>query len=74
MLDDKALAVINYGIRIYVKPVMRGGFRPNVKIIIEQNGIEQIGKIEYKQDEAWEKIEQLYENIYLRLKNDSLIP
>ena len=53
-------------IRIYPKP-LQTGWRTKVRIVIETNGKEKIGKLEYKQDEKlYKKIDQLYESIYSR--------
>ena len=62
---------IDNGIRIYPSPVRfsYGISRPDVNIIIENNGKKKRGQLVYKQDqqgqkEYSEKINELYETIY----------
>lgn len=66
---------VDNGIRIYPRPVRFsfGKSRPDVNLIIDNNGKKTKGKIVYKQDlegqkEYSEKINELYEAIYTKGK------
>ncbi len=65
-MNEAKLYCWSKGIRIYPKP-LQTGWRTKCKIVIETNGKEKIGKLEYKQDEKlYKKIDELYESIYSR--------
>ena len=69
---DVRLACWRKGIFIYPKPISKGGhIRVSVdcRIVVEQNKQTKIGKIIFKQDkELYEKIDELYNIIYKRIK------
>jgi hypothetical protein len=66
------LACWKKGIFIYPKPISKGGHikvSVDCRIVVEQNKEPKIGKIIFKQNqEMYNKIEELYNIIYKRIK------
>ncbi len=56
------------GITIYPKPIDSTFWKPDCRIVINQNGQEKIGQKTYKQnEELWNKINELYIHISNKL-------
>jgi len=66
------LACWKKGIFIYPKPIKKGGHinvSVDCRIVIEQNKESKLGKVIFKQNkEMYNKIEELYNIIYKRIK------